>query len=817
MNTTYLLIPITILSLFFYFLSRFLVRLNIISENLHRKIWNTILLIVFLSTAILGLLLVVQINYKLEWPFVKALLKWHVNVGMGLSFVALIHMLWHFGYYSNLFSSSYVAETNSMNKNDIEIQQLIPLIFLSGFAAMVIQVLLIREVTVVFEGNELTMGWMLGVWMLLTGLGALLGNQPRVLINSRAILGRSLFLLAVIPLVLVVFINVLKNQLYPIGALISPIKFLFLLFVVFSPICILVGLIYSLLVNLFQSNQKGFVKVYAFESIGSLVGGIAVSFLMIQWLTILQSLLLLSLIVLVFLCFTFRRGGYLITGLLIFTLLCVSFFYPINQQIKSFLFPNQKILQSKETYFGNLTITETSGQYNFFENGSLLFTTDNTVLNEEMVHYAMLQRHNPERVLIVSGGVSGMIDEILKYQTVKSIDYVEVNPQLVEIVSIYKALSNNPKVHFFAIDGRRFVKHTKDRYDIVIFATPPPTSLQINRFYTNEFLQILKSKLTSNAVIIYGLPPAGNYINPIKASIEASVYQTLKNNFKCVEVIPGEKDYLLASDSALNIKISDLASNSAVKNQYVNPYYIDDYSIQQRSEQIKQIVGNVNLLNFDHKPTPVFYETLQYISQFKESGWYTLLLPVILLLIPLFFVNSISKGIYIAGFSAASIEILLIFSFQILFGYVYSGIGLIIALFMGGLAIGSLLSYKITIVRRHIVLSQAALCVYSLMLPIIWLFLKDISDRIAMVIFCLLTIIPSVIVGFQYVAGTLTQSKNVVSSAAKLYSIDLIGSALGIALTTLIMVPLLGLFWCCVILAILNVVGGLFTILGKTK
>jgi len=52
------------------------------------------------------------------------------------------------------------------------------------------------------------------------------------------------------------------------------------------------------------------------------------------------------------------------------------------------------------------------GTNKFFGNGTMLFGTQNTIYCEELVHYAMAQRVNPKRVLLVSGGYAGLTDEL---------------------------------------------------------------------------------------------------------------------------------------------------------------------------------------------------------------------------------------------------------------------------------------------------------------------------------------------------------------------------------------------------------------------
>ncbi len=129
---------------------------------------------------------------------------------------------------------------------------------------------------------------------------------------------------------------------------------------------------------------------------------------------------------------------------------------------REFLFRNQDILYSKDTPYGNLTITKQGEQKNFYENNGLLFSTNNPSMNEEAVHYAMVQHPNPKNVLLISGGISGTIDEILKYN-IEKVDYVEINPWLINIGKNYplsKIGELSRKVNVINQDARLFVKST---------------------------------------------------------------------------------------------------------------------------------------------------------------------------------------------------------------------------------------------------------------------------------------------------------------------------------------------------------------------
>jgi spermidine synthase len=818
MNNPYWLFPIGILLLMLYLLSMMLVRINIISKVNHRKIWNSALLITFLVTGILGILLAIQTNNKLEWPLVKTLLKWHVDFGIAMSFIGMFHLLRHSKYYLKIFKPENANSTKEVlpeNFQPANIHNLKILILLSGFLSTSIQVLLIREITTVFQGNELMMSWTLGAWMLLTGIGVFLGRSKINPEKTASVLDKVLILFAFLPVVLVPLLDILKTSLFLPGVMVNPAYFLLILVVFLTPICLLSGFIYSFLVNTYRSGDAGFTKVYALEATGSLIGGLVVSFVFVQWLSVIQSLLIMLLLVIILFAFIQKEIKYFVAVAIMLAAVVLSGIFQLDNRLKSFLFINQKVLDSKETYYGNITITENAGQYNFFGNGSLLYTTDNTITSEEYTHYALMQHSHPKDVLLVSGGIAGMVSEILKYKSVENVDYIELNPQLISMAAKYQPLPTDKRVHLIYDDGRRAIQHVKKKYDVVIFAVPDPSSLQINRFYTDEFLALLKQKLNPGAVILYGVSSSADYMSAGKIGIETTVFQTLKNNFQQVEIIPGERDYFIASDSALRIDIAQLSASEGIDTKYVNSYYIDDISIQQRGTLIRENLKE-KILNLDEKPLPVYFHTLQFISEFTSKGWMLIAIPVIILLIPLFFMRSVAAGMYISGFTASSFEILIVFSFQTFFGYVYSAIGLIIAIFMGGLAVGSIVGNRFKAAKKQFVWAQVILGCYVLLFLVFWNIQKGMANSFTgLLLFGLITFILSAITGFQYVIGTKILPGNFIQTAPLLYAVDLIGAALGAIAITIILLPLLGIMNSCLLIAGFNFLIAIFNGIRK--
>jgi len=86
----YDLLPITLSFIFAYFLSYALYKKDLINKSLHVKLWNIILLIIFLFAGIMGILLAGFIDFGITDPY--DLIFWHGEVGIALFIILFFHL-----------------------------------------------------------------------------------------------------------------------------------------------------------------------------------------------------------------------------------------------------------------------------------------------------------------------------------------------------------------------------------------------------------------------------------------------------------------------------------------------------------------------------------------------------------------------------------------------------------------------------------------------------------------------------------------------------------------------------------------------------
>ncbi len=840
MNSPYLILPIGILSLILYLLTLILSRLSVIRLATHRKIWNILLLITFIVTALLGLILAIQVNYKIKIPFIKQLLTLHVDFGIGMTMIAVFHFLWHWKYYVALLKSKSVKKSESkkqLSQTDeitedmekpvrIKLSALLPLIVL-GFSAILSQIILLREFLIIYNGNELICGLILANWMILTGTGAYLGKITKNIGYSKNFIFYALILLGLIPPVSIFLLNNLKNIIFEPGISIGLFQILFSSFVLLLPFCILSGYLFTYLATKLSTELKANLieKAYAFESIGSIIGGGIFSFLLVYFLTtyqVLGILLFINIVVVLALAVKTRLNAYKVLLLIVsLSFIVLVFASDFDSFSKKALFKNQDLIFLKDTPYGNLSITKTGDQKNFYENNVLLFTTHNVIENEEAVHYAMVQHPDPKNVLLISGGISGITDEILKYD-VSKIDYVELNPWIFKLGKKYTKSLEDKRINTIEKDARLFLKKTSDKYDIVLINLPEPSTAQINRFYTIEFLKELKKRLNNNAIISLSLPSTVNYISKEALMVNSVIYNTLKKAFKKVLIIPGEKNFFIISDSSLDLNIVKLIEDKGIDNLYVNQYYLDDELLKQRSNYILSNISHDVNINKDFRPVSYFNQLVYWISQFNIDIKIVFIIALIVLsglIVFLTKLKPVNLGLFTAGFTASSIEVILIIAFQIIYGYVYQTLGIIITIFMAGLSLGALSRNKIYPQPKpnHYIILQFSMAVYSVILPFIVIFADSLStiSNLVHIIFFLLTIIVSFIVGLMFSVATHLQKDDISTITAKVYSVDLIGSALGALIVSVILIPLAGIIYTCIILGSLNLLSALFTLSKK--
>lgn len=675
-------------------------------------------------------------------------------------------------------------------------------IFFLGFTLIGVQIIFIREFLLLYSGNELVIGILLTIWLILTAAGAWLGRFFPIKFDYTNLVRILMVILTVYPLIAVFSIEYFRNDVFDFGRVPSLYEIIQYSVITLLPICFTGGLLFTIINISIKDGNGKLQNCYAIESFGSLVGGLIISLYFIYLLQVDNFRSLTYLLLINFLYFgiaDFKQGKQSRSFVFLFSAIAFMFLiYYLNPGLiaKEKFFENQKLLLTKETPFGNLSVTETGNQLNYHENGVILFSEGNTIQREEDIHYAMLQKPDAKQVLLIGGGVSGTIAEIQKYMSVEQIIYLEINPEIIKLRNDLLILQEGTIVKSMAIDPIIFIKQANQQFDVIFINLPTPVSAQINRFYSVEFYQKIKRILDDNGLISTGLTSSQNYLSENELKLQASIYNSIKQVFKYTIIVQGDKNYFLGSDSALSFNYTERFSKLQAENSYVNSNYLNNDLLKYRSDKVLESYTGINTLNYDYKPSVYLSYIQHWMGYYGNNFWIIPIVCFLIIFLYFIFAKPMRLVMFTSGFAGAGVEIVLLVVFQVLVGYVYLFLGVIITLFMAGLSIGAFLSRKVKAsdINKLTILIQLASAIFVLVVSLLIILMKDIVNVfvIQFLISCCL-LITSILVGYQYGIAVAVKKEETGKIISAVYSADLVGSAIGSLLVAILLIPLLGL------------------------
>ncbi|HUT94783.1 MAG TPA: hypothetical protein VMY37_35325 [Thermoguttaceae bacterium] len=717
-----------------------------------------------------------------------------------------------------------------------------------GVSAFVTQLVLMRELLGVFSGNELIFGIVLGNWLLLTGAGSYLGKIAPRLRDPIAVLIVAQILVAVLPIGDVWLLRSVRDLVFVRGAEVGVTETVLSCFVLLAPYCLIAGFLLTLcsLILASKEDSSSIGQVYFLDNVGDVVGGLLFSFVLVYWFDHFRILYFPAVLNLLFAGLVALRFGRRIllgiAGVATVAMVGLVATYDLDDLSTRIQHPGQAILYQGNSPYGRLIVTESSGQYNFIHNGVALFSAQAAGGNEaihyadkeveETVHYAMSQRPDAERVLLISGGVSGTAQEILKYwedgrgeaeggEGNVGVDYVELDPEIIRVAERYLPESlADPlgRIRVFTTDGRLFVRQAAEpyRYDVVIVDVPDPSTSQINRFYTREFFEEVSRRLASDGVISISLGQYENYLSEELANLIAVAHRTLGDVFQNVLILPAGRIYFLASDGPLTTEIATRLEEKGILAEWVKrPYLEGDVLRPLRLEGVRRAISEDAPVNEDFSPILYYYHLRYWISQFRvrfgllEGGL------LLILVIALVRARPVSFALFTTGLAASALEVVLLVAFQILYGCVYHRVGLIVTMFMLGLGIGSAMMNRMLArrSRRDLAGLEFAVAAYAACLPLVLILLGRIGSAAAAAVASqvavpLLALVLAVLVGLEFPLAGKADFHTVSSTAARLYTADYLGAALGALLVSTLLIPVMGVVAVCLFVAGLNVLSG---------
>lgn len=152
-------------------------------------------------------------------------------------------------------------------------------------------------------------------------------------------------------------------------------------------------------------------------------------------------------------------------------------------------------LCSEESEFQKLDIFDTVdfGRMLVLDGLLMLTEKDEFIYHEMITHVPMAVNPNIEKILVIGAGDGGTVNQLVKYNTIKQIDVVEIDKMVVDkckefFPTLTRGFSDS-RVNIMYEDGLKFVRLIKNYYDLIIVDSTDPfgpgEGLFAKEFYGN--------------------------------------------------------------------------------------------------------------------------------------------------------------------------------------------------------------------------------------------------------------------------------------------------------------------------------------------
>lgn len=676
----------------------------------------------------------------------------------------------------------------------------------TGISSVTGQLVMVREFLALFSGNEFLIAMVLFNWLTAGGLGSLAflitDRRPSDPVLYPVKLGRLSFLLCMVSVLQVFALRFARDALFLYGS--SPgfyAAFVFSFSTLF-PYAFLVGFALPFSLRAARAHDPDFPGglIYLTDNAGDVLGGALFSFVLVQILPPVFALSVAAVPLFTAACLLVRRpllpATFLWMPLTALVIIAGPFF-----ETASLAPDSGQLIRYDETRYGRLTVIEDHGQVTVFQDGEPAVSSYDPAGAEESTHYALAQVGHVRSVLLVSAR-SGALDEVFKYHPDR-VDYVEIDPRVTATLLDLNLIRSRPGLNLIHEDARAYLARSQNRYDAVLVHLPEPTTFQVNRFYTREWFELIARHLNPGGVLSFSVKGFDSYLEPHRQRIVSSLMASASKAFDHILPLPGRQIYLLCSDHPLSKDIPGLLAGKHIGTRYVRNFFYDDVSPGRMAALSSAILPGAPV-NTDTHPRLMVLMLSAWFYQFHTSPWPLIVILSACLVVYLTRLSRNEFLLFTTGWATMGSELLVIFSFQIFFGFIYYQIGIIVTVFLAGLLPGAYLG-----TRKRLSSRAPALLLFSdaAITGLLILFAACISSpaiRTHLLFYLIFGFLVSLACGFQFPL-VLARGKERVSSAGRAFSADLMGAAFGVIITSLLLIPFLGIVQSALFLCLLKI------------
>ncbi len=293
--------------------------------------------------------------------------------------------------------------------------------------------------------------------------------------------------------------------------------------VVIGGIGVLVGMELPILTRILEARsglRRGISQVLTFDYIGALAASLLFPFILLPYFGHLITAVfvgLINLVVALIVAWSFRKQLYewrswFVIGVgvtMVLLISCIIWIKPAQLMIESALYEDP-VIETRQTTYQKIVLTQRGDDTRLYLDGNLQFSSiDEYRYHEVLVHLPAAFVGRLNRALVIGGGDGLAARELLKYDSIDSIDIVDLDAGVTalssaqpQIVALNKNSLKDDRVNIHHRDAWTWLAEAGDLYDLVVIDLPDPENEDIAKLYSVAFYQRVARRLSAGGVVI---------------------------------------------------------------------------------------------------------------------------------------------------------------------------------------------------------------------------------------------------------------------------------------------------------------------------
>lgn len=676
-----------------------------------------------------------------------------------------------------------------------------------GAAALVTQLVLLRELTSLLGGDERTLGAGLGAWLLLGGAGAAAGARLARAPRATRALGPLLLALAPLPLAAVVAARLLVDRALLPGVAPAPLPLVAAVTLWLAPFASGQGAALGLAsAALARPGRNAAGDIYLADTLGALIaGGLYAGWLVTSTPHAVAAAAAGALLALgaAGIGLATRRRAVAAAGLATaLGLVAVAAPTDLDRATLAARYPGAALREVTYSAHGRLLVLERAGRRELVRDGAWLAASDDPAHAELAAHLPLAARPAARRVLLIGGSAAGTAREALRFGA-EAVDVLEPDPALPAVVARWfpEALGD-PRITVHAGDARGALEALGRapggaRYDVVIVDLPPPSTLTQNRYYSVEFVAHAARVLAPGGLFAVAVGRYENHVGPRLSALLSIERTTLATVFGEVRLLPVGDVWFLASEAPLE---GDLAARIAGARLGETALAPSELAAALAPERVATVVAAARAParpNRDLEPRLVGAVAAQGAARFPVVVAAIPLGLALLLAAALFQSGALGAAVSAAGFLGGALQVLLLLGYALLRGDLFRELAVLVTVSFAGMALGLRVAGRTDAAPPRAALPGVLALLALLAAALPW-GLARIAPHAASAPAALVTaflataLFGGALVGAALPLAARTRVAGALPAPGSLFAVDFLGGAVGAALVGAWLVPALG-------------------------